>query len=122
MSDRGLEDALPGASSPCATERWEYLRDTVYNAAVTTFGKRKGKTNGWFEAHSKEIIPVIEENRRALASYKNLHTLRVRAARSKFQQTARLCANDNWLQLCSQIQFFADVGNTKRMYTASSGP
>ena len=37
-----------------ASERWELLRDTVYNTALSTFGKRKGKTKDWFGAHSKE--------------------------------------------------------------------
>ena len=46
-----LEDALPGATSTSATERWEHLRDTVYNAAMSTFGKKKGKSRDWFEAH-----------------------------------------------------------------------
>ena len=54
-------DALPCATSTSASERRELLMDTVYNAAITTFGKRKGKTKDWFEAHSKEMIPVIEE-------------------------------------------------------------
>ena len=60
------------------------------------------------------MTPVIEAKRNALTAYKanpseqNLHILR--AARSKVQQCARQCANDYWLQLCSQIQIAADTG------------
>ena len=50
---REIEDALPGAASTSAAERWEYLTDTVYNAAISAFGKRNGNTMDGFEAHSK---------------------------------------------------------------------
>ncbi|XP_076456338.1 uncharacterized protein LOC143290704 [Babylonia areolata] len=102
------------------TYRWEHFRDAVYNAAMSTFGKRTSKSADWFEAHLEEMTPVIEAKRNALTAYKtnpseqNLQVLR--AARSKVQQCARQCANDYWLQLCSQIQIAADTGNIKAMY------
>ena len=34
--------------------------------------KKQAKTADWFEAHLDEIQPFIDENRRALASYKSL--------------------------------------------------
>ncbi|KAJ7316988.1 hypothetical protein JRQ81_003150, partial [Phrynocephalus forsythii] len=40
----------------------------------------------------------------------------LRAVRNKVQQTARKCANNYWLQLCSRIQMAADTGNIKGMY------
>ena len=46
-------------------------RDTIYNAASLTFGKKQAKTADWFEAHLDEIQPLIDEKRRALASYKS---------------------------------------------------
>ena len=66
------------------------------------------------------MTPVIEAKRDDLTAYKanpseqNLQILR--AARSKVQQCARQCANDYWLQLCSQIQIAADTSNIKVMY------
>eukprot|EP00745_Piridium_sociabile_P043277 TRINITY_DN8831_c0_g1_i1.p1 TRINITY_DN8831_c0_g1~~TRINITY_DN8831_c0_g1_i1.p1 ORF type:complete len:1016 (+),score=240.62 TRINITY_DN8831_c0_g1_i1:1061-4108(+) len=115
-----LEKSLPGPPNTNAVERWEHFRDAVYNAAMSTFGKKTSKSADWFEAHSAEMTPVIEEKRLALAAYKacpseqNLQVLR--AARSKVQQSARRCANSYWLQLCSQIQVAADTGNTRGMY------
>ncbi|XP_050703781.1 uncharacterized protein LOC126989216 [Eriocheir sinensis] len=117
---RILEESLPGPSSETACDRWEHFRDVVYNAAISTFGKKTSKSADWFEVHSEEIMPVIEEKRNPLAAYKanpserNLQVLR--SARSKVQQCARRCANDYWLQLSSQIQTAADTGNMKEMY------
>ena len=112
-----LEDSLPGPPTSNAQDRWKHFRDAVYNAAMSTFGKKTRKSADWFEAHSEEMTPVIEAQRNALTAYKasdqNLKILR--AARSKVQQRARQCANDYWLQLCSQIQIAADTGNIKAM-------
>ena len=41
----------------------------MYNAAMTTFGKKTSKSADWFEAHSDEMVPVIEYKRNALAAY-----------------------------------------------------
>ena len=115
-----LEDSLPGPPTANAQDRWEHSRDAVYNAAMSTFGKKTSKSADWFEAHSEEMTPVIEAKRNALTAYKanpseqNLQILR--AARSKVQLCARQCANDYWLQLCSQIQIAADTGNIKALY------
>ena len=65
-----LEEARPSPANTSAAQRWEYLRDTIYNAASLTFGKKQAKTADWFEAHLDEIQPFIDEKRRALASYK----------------------------------------------------
>ncbi|XP_063595354.1 uncharacterized protein LOC134772317 [Penaeus indicus] len=117
---RVLEESVPGLPDASAPKRWEHFRDTVYNAAMTTFGKKTCKSADWFEAHSEEMVPVIEEKQNALTAYKAFPTKRnlqvLRAACSKAQQCARQCANDYWLQLCSQIQLAADTGNIKGMY------
>ena len=66
------------------------------------------------------MTPAIDAKRNTLTAYKaspseqNLQILR--AARSKVQQHAKQCANDYWLQLCSQIQIAADTGNIKATY------
>ena len=116
---RMLEEALPGPDGS-ASERWSHLRDTIYSAALSTFGKRRVKSPDWFVAHAEELLPLIEEKRRALSAHKtspserNLQALRT--ARSKVQQTARRCANNHWLQLCSSIQTAASAGNIRGMY------
>ena len=68
---RVVEEALPCPSNTSAAQRWEYLRDTIYNAASLTFGKKQAKAADWFKAHLDEIQPFIDEKRRALASYKS---------------------------------------------------
>ena len=68
---RVVEEALPCPANKSAAQRWKYLRDTIYNAASLTFGKKQAKTADWFEAHLDKIQPVIDEKRRALASYKS---------------------------------------------------
>ena len=60
---RVLEEALPCPANTSAAQRWEYLRDTIYNAASLTFGKKQAKTVDWFEAHLDEIQPFIDEKR-----------------------------------------------------------
>ena len=55
--------------------------------------KKQAKTVDWFETHLDEIQPLIDEKRRALASYKSSPSERtrqmLRAARSKVQQISR---------------------------------
>ena len=65
-----FEESLPGPSSASALERWEHFRDALYNATMTTFGKKISKSADWFETHSNEMVPVIQEKRNALAAYK----------------------------------------------------
>ena len=68
---RVLEEALPCPANTSAAQRWEHLRDTIYNAASLTFSKKQAKTADWFEAHLDEIQFFIDEKRRTLASYKS---------------------------------------------------
>ncbi|XP_069176039.1 uncharacterized protein [Procambarus clarkii] len=88
--------------------------------AISTFGKKQNKSADWFEASAEELLPLVEEKRGALSSYKNLPSERnlqtLRTARSRVQQTVRCCANDYWLRLCSSIQTAAAVGNIGGMY------
>ena len=115
---QALKENLPGPADANAPEQWEHFKNTVYNTALSTFGKKTKKMADWFKAHSEELMPTIED-KRSLAAYKacpseyNLQALR--AACSKVQQAARRCSNNYWLQLCSQIHIAADTGNIKRM-------
>ena len=65
-----LEDSLPGPPTANAQDRWKHFRDAVYNAAMSTFGKKTSKSADWFKAHSEEMTPVIEAKRNALTAYK----------------------------------------------------
>ena len=58
-----VEEALACPANTSAAQRWKYLRDTIYNAASLTFGKKQAKTADWFEAHLDEIQPFVEEKR-----------------------------------------------------------
>ncbi|XP_069196071.1 uncharacterized protein [Procambarus clarkii] len=60
---RVLEEALPDSAGIAACKRWEYFRDAVFNATMSTFGKKTSRLADWFEAHSEEMTPVIEEKR-----------------------------------------------------------
>ena len=100
--------------------KWPRLRDAMYNAAITVYGKKERKNADWYEAHWEEMEPVTEAKRKALLAYKakpSPSTLQaLRTARSKAQQTARHCANTYWLNICDSIQTAADTGNARGMY------
>ena len=63
---------------------------------------------------------MIEKKRTALLEQKSrenrltLSTLKV--ARSEMQRASRKCANEYWLNLCSDIQNAADIGNIRGVY------
>ena len=115
-----LEDTVYSEEEQNVEDRWNSLRNTIYSAAILTYGKNEHKNADWFEANITEMEPVINAKRIALINYKidpsqrNLQALR--AARSKAQQTARRCANDYWLQLSQNIQRASDTGNVRAMY------
>lgn len=117
---RELEESLQGQAHTNAAMPWEHFNDTVYNTALSVFGKKTRKSADWFKAYIEELKPPIEEEKKALAAYKDCPSERnlqvLQDARSKVQQTARRCANEYWLQLCSQIQTAAETGNMKGMY------
>ena len=122
-----LEGSFPGPPTANTQYRMEHFRDAVYNAAMSTFGKKTSKSVDWFEAHSEEMTLVIDSKRNVLTACKanpSEQKVRIlRTARSKVQQRARQCADFNWLQLCSEIQSAADTGNIKAMYAKQAlGP
>ena len=75
----------------------------MHRTALVTFGEKASKTHDWCDAKPSEMRPVVEAKRIALMEYKRSPSERnlqiIRAARSKVQQTARLCANEYWTQL-----------------------
>ena len=68
---RVLEETLPCPANTSAVQRWQYIRDTIYNSASLTFGNKQAKTADSFETNRNKIQPFIDEKRCALASYKS---------------------------------------------------
>uniref|UniRef100_A0A2C9KAG3 Endonuclease/exonuclease/phosphatase domain-containing protein n=1 Tax=Biomphalaria glabrata TaxID=6526 RepID=A0A2C9KAG3_BIOGL len=66
------------------------------------------------------LAPVIRAKRDALATYKAKPTqrnlLNLKEARAYAQRTARICANEYWVELSESIQLAAQVGNIRGMY------
>ncbi len=112
---RNLQEALTKESPIDDTidSKWSHLRDAVYNAAITAYGKKERKSADWYEAHWEEMEPVTEVRKKAPLAYKVspcLSTLEaLRATRKNAQQTSRHCASTYWLNLCSSLQTAADT-------------
>ena len=53
-----------------AVDRWNYLRTTIYNTAVLTYGK-ECKITDCFEESLSTLVPVIHAKRDALIMYKS---------------------------------------------------
>lgn len=115
-----IQESLQDLPEQDATARWSTIKDAVYSAAISAFGKRERKNHDWFDANLPEMEPVIEAKRKALLAYKNAPSEKtladLRIARSNAQRVARRCANDFWLQLCEDIQRSADNGNVRGMF------
>ena len=94
-------------------EAWCTLRDGIYNAAITVFGKSVKKNVDWFEENSLTLSPLVT----ALLAFKTCpSTSRENLARRKMQTEVRKCAHSYWLDLCDDIQKAADMCNTRRMH------
>ena len=50
--------------------RWTHLRDCIYNAIMSTFGKKYSKSTNWLEAHAEKLLPLVLE--KSLRVYKLL--------------------------------------------------
>ncbi|XP_072050351.1 uncharacterized protein [Amphiura filiformis] len=117
---KSIERSLQDCPETPTVERWNFLRDTIYNTAMETFGKRSKQNPNWFEAKILEMEPVVEAKRSALINYKSVPSKKTLAtlqkAKRNAQRTARRCANDYWLTLCQNIQLHVNSGNVRGMY------
>lgn len=115
-----IEEALQDYPAGSVEERWNHIRNAIYNSALTAFGKKEKQTPDWFQHNMAKLEPLIEAKRIALTLYKNMpsrHNLcQLRKARKDTQQAARRCANNYWKNLCQNIQLSADHGDTRGMY------
>ena len=53
------------------------LRDGMYNAAITVFGKSVKTNVDWFEENSLTPLPLANEKRTALLAYKTCPTSKI---------------------------------------------
>ena len=94
-------------------EAWCTLRDGIYNAAITVFGKSVKTNVDWFEENSLTLLLLVNEKRTALLAYKtcasSTNRKNLRTARRKMQTEARKCAQSYWLDLCDEIQKTANM-------------
>ncbi|XP_076461699.1 uncharacterized protein LOC143294153 [Babylonia areolata] len=65
-----IEDALKDCLAGSAEEKWNHIRDAIYNTATDTFGKRERQNPDWFEASITVLEPAIGANRVALIKHK----------------------------------------------------
>ncbi|XP_063600740.1 uncharacterized protein LOC134776919 [Penaeus indicus] len=117
---KAIDVALEGCPAGSATERWNHIREAVFQTAMGTFGKRERKSADWFESGVAELEPAIAAKRAALLAHKNYPSMKtlatLRAACCNTQRIARRCANNYWSSLCQDIQLFADMGKVRGMY------
>ena len=117
---KSLEGSLKNYTANGIEESWSFIRDAIYNSALSVLGKKKKKNTDWFDANLPEMTTSIEAKREALVTYKNDPTQenlsRLRTCRNNSQKLARKCANNFWKDLCQDIQACADSGNIKGMY------
>ena len=104
-----------------STEQWDNLKSTMYSTALQAFGKKKGgQRNDWYDSNSARLDPLIASKRKALQVYKDKPSAAslqaLRSARSNVQREVRLCINEYWSGLSSNIQQAADTGNIKSMF------
>lgn len=115
-----LQDALEDNTAPTLEEKWQLIRNAVYNTAIQVWGKKERRNQDWFETHQAEMEPAITAKRETLIAYKKDPSIKnlaaLRTARNNTQRIARRCANDYWQNLCQTIQTCADRGNIHGMY------
>lgn len=115
-----IAEIPPAETGMSAEDRWSQLSSSFHNSAIDAYGKREKRNTDWYEANAQVMEPLTERKRQALVNWKqtpsqqNLESLR--RSRKESQKTARKCANDYWLQLCSTIEQASTTGNIKAMY------
>ena len=76
-----------------AVEIWKYIRDSIYNTAMSTFGKRKKQNVDWFEANLEKMEPAIQAKHTSLINYKKHPT----------ENTLYSLRSANCQMLCQQL-------------------
>lgn len=108
-----LELIVPSYTSESAEKRWSSLSTTIYNSAVTAYGKKEGKNAEWYEVDLTVMELLTAAKRTPLSTNRALLPQMLSELRP---QTARKFANEYWLQLCSIFQMASDTGNVRDLY------
>ena len=116
-----FSSTFEGDYAATSTGQWDNLKSTMYSTAFQAFGKKKGGLqNDWYDSNSATLDPPIASKRKALQAYKDKPSpaslQALRSARSNVQREVRLCINEYWSGLSSNIQQAADTGNFKSMF------
>ena len=67
---KSLEGSLKNYTANGIEESWGFVRDDIYNSALSVIGKKKKKNTDWFDANLPEMTSSIEAKREALVTYK----------------------------------------------------
>lgn len=101
-------------------DHWCHIKETTHAAALKAFGKKRRKSEDWFNANITTLQPLIEAKRNALQNYQrnpsssSLEALQESRRRAK--EKCKECANNYWMNLCAEIQSAADTGNARGMF------
>ena len=81
-----------------ADKCWQSLKAAMHKYALATFGRKNTKSSDWFEAKSKLLNPVLENERQKQCDYNKYpskqNLCKLRQARKEAKQMVRRCAND----------------------------
>ena len=116
-----ISSTFVGDYAGTSTEQWDNLKSTMYSTALQAFGKKKGRQqNDWYDSNSAKLDPLIASKWKELQAYKDKPSpaslQALRSVRSNVQREVRLCINEYWSGLSSNIQQAADTGNFKSMF------
>ena len=104
--------------SACGT--WEQLKNNIQKAGIEAFGAPKSSNKDWFIENSNALLPLIDARKSARLEFMKNPTdstqARLKKAKSDLQRKSRICANEYWTNLCTQMQTAADTGNLRGLY------
>ncbi|CAG9138444.1 unnamed protein product [Plutella xylostella] len=99
---------------------WNKIKVTLLVAAKRVFGKKAKEKTDWYSEFEELLQPLVEAKRKAhinLVANGNDHTKSAfKIAKANLQRTARQCANQYWIDLCTSIQHCHDMGDIRGMH------
>ena len=120
--NQSLRTALDSKPEGSTTneEKWKHIKNSIYETASNTFGKRKKKQNDWFIASVDILKPAIDNKRKANLANKQRATRatlqEAKEARKTTRRLVRQATNKYWTDLADRVQYAADNGNIRAVY------
>ena len=115
-----LDSKRPNDELSSTTEKWNHIRDSIYESASSSFGRKRKRNKDWFRASHYILNPAIEKKKKALIRYKTTSTRKshqhLKEMRKETRKLARQCANNYWVDLATKIQASADFGDIRGLY------